>query len=304
MGIENHFLSYCPFCGRTLLFLEERIPLVKSCPVCGAPIAFEAFIDLEKDELGYKIVPSLEGESFQKDGFTVENGVLLRYEGGEKSIKTPSGVLAIAPEAFKDNKHLSSVTLSEGLLYIGNEAFSGCDGIKEVRLPESLITIGSSAFAYCRRLSAITIPKGLRAAGGGTFHGCDYLTELLFPMDMEYLGGAPHTFCKNLRVANVPHCVESLGCSWFAYNDKLEVLYVGRKLSSLSCPSECLRELHLSDPCGWMLYGPINTGKDVPISEKELSTPKAAASYLKKLKREGRTMFRPPILTESYWLIL
>ena len=303
MGIEHHFLSYCPFCGEALLFLEERTRTVKNCPICAAPIAFEAFIDLEKDELGYKIAPRLAGETFQKDGFFVENGLLVRYEGDEKHIKMPEGVLAIAPEAFKGNKTILSLTLCEGLLYIGNEAFSGCESIKELHLPESLISMGSSVFAYCRHLSSVKIPKGLRAAGGSAFHGCDYLTELLFPMDMAHLGGAPHTFCKNLRVANIPHCVESLGCSWFAYNDKLEILYVGRKLSGLTCPSECLRELHLSDPCGWMLYGPLG-GKDIPISEKELSTPKAAASYLKKLKREGRTMFRPTELASSYWTIL
>ena len=59
MAIDNRFLGYCPFCGRALLFLEEHTLAVTSCPVCEAPIAFREFIDLEKDRLGYEILPNI-----------------------------------------------------------------------------------------------------------------------------------------------------------------------------------------------------------------------------------------------------
>ena len=98
--IEAHFLGYCPFCGESMLFLEGKTRTVHACPICDAPIAFREVIDLEKDSLGYEIIPNTEGESFSRDGYRVENGMLLGYDGESDKLTTPKGVVAIAPEAF------------------------------------------------------------------------------------------------------------------------------------------------------------------------------------------------------------
>lgn len=300
----DQFMGYCPFCGKPMLFTEEKAAVTKACPICTAPISFAERPDVENGTYGYEIVPAFEGESFSQDGFAVENGLLLRYEGEASSIATPSGVVAIAPNAFRENKKIKSVVLSEGVKFIGNEAFYGCEGIRQLRLPQSLVSIGNAAFSHCRRLSIVTLPEGLRAGGYAIFHTCENLTELLMPMEMTFLGGSPYGFCKKLRAANIPHCVRDTGPAWFQYNDALETLTVGRSVNALSCPSQVLREVHFHHTEGWQTCSFAFGEQETLLPERELKNPKTAAALLRKLGKAGKTILRPDVPGEEYWLIL
>ncbi len=305
---EIFFMGYCPFCGRPLRFLEEHTRRIKSCPVCDSPIAFEEFIDFEKERMGYNIVPNISGESFEIDGYTVRNGTIVSYEGNATSIVTPPGAIAIAKGVFENNKKIKSVIISPEIKHIGIEAFHNCENIRELTLSEGIVTIGNTAFRGCRRLERVSVPTSLRAAGYSLFHFCDNLTELLMPMDMKYLAGSPYGFCKKLRIANVPHCVTNITSSWFQYNDSLTKLYLGRGVKHIqytNCPS--LQEVHLSNTEGWF----TDTWREIDrerIPDEKMANPKTAAVIIKKYN--GLGILIPDkvsdldCLTQDYWLEL
>lgn len=302
--VDGKFMGYCPFCGKPMLFAAEHTLITTTCPVCTAPIAFAKQQNADRDTQGYEIIPATVGESFTKNGYVVENGLLLRYEGADTAIVIPSEVVAIAPDTFKENLKIKSVVVSDSVKFIGNEAFMGCEGLRELYLSKSLISIGNAAFSHCRRLTHITLPEGLRAGGYAIFNTCENLTTLLMPMNMAFLGGSPYGFCKKLRVANIPHCVKEPGPAWFQYNDSLEILTVGKNVKTLSCPSRVLREAHFYHTEGWETL-PYAWGEaSEAISPRELQNPKSAATLLRKLSRASKSIHRPDAPNEEYWHVL
>lgn len=66
-------------------------------------------------------------------------------------------VTAIAANAFKHNKKLKSVKLSNNIEIIGKNAFKGCVKLKRVTIPKKTFKIGESAFAGCEALKRLTI---------------------------------------------------------------------------------------------------------------------------------------------------
>jgi len=305
---EISFMGYCPFCGRPMTFFEEHTRRIKHCPVCDSPIAFEEFVDFEKESMGYNIVPNVSGESFEIDGYSVRNGTIVGYAGDATSIVTPPGAIAIGKGVFQNNQRIKSVIISPEIKHIGAEAFHNCENIRELTLSEGIVTIGNMAFRGCRRLEQVSIPSSLRAAGYALFHSCDNLTELLMPMDMKYLAGSPYGFCKKLKIANVPHCVTDITSSWFQYNDSLLKLYLGRGVTRIqytNCPS--LQEAYLSNTEGWF----TDTWREVDrkrIPDEKMANPKTAAVIIKKYN--GLGILIPDKTTEkdswiyNYWLKL
>lgn len=55
-------------------------------------------------------------------------------------------VTSVAKNAFKDNKKLTSVTLSANITEIGNNAFAGCTKLKEVVIPKNVTKLGNNIF--------------------------------------------------------------------------------------------------------------------------------------------------------------
>ena len=302
------FYSYCPFCGRPMEFSESVARALKNCPVCDAPIECIESFDFEKETVGYKIIPGVLGDSYEKDGFVIENGILVRGDAGCEVLAVPDGVVAIGERTFAENKSIRRLHLPSSVKYIGKEAFLNCENLRDVRLSEEIIAIGNSAFRGCRRLESVTIPSSLRAAGYALFHSCDNLTELLMPMDMKYLGGSPYGFCKKLKVANVPHCVTDISSSWFRENNNLQKLYIGRGVTSIrytNCPA--LQEVYLSNTEGWCTNAWRESDR-VSIPDEKMKNPKSAAVIIK--KNNGSGILIPDKSspednwTHSYWLEL
>jgi hypothetical protein len=77
-----------------------------------------------------------------------DDNVSGSYEIPEK-VKGKDGkeydVIGIAPEAFKDNKLLTSITIPSSISSIGEAAFSGCDNLKEICVKDDEpIVLGSN----------------------------------------------------------------------------------------------------------------------------------------------------------------
>ncbi|MBQ8374510.1 MAG: leucine-rich repeat domain-containing protein [Clostridia bacterium] len=277
------FFDSCPCCGRRLAFYEEHTQTVKNCPCCGAPIRFEA----DEEECKYRIFADLSGESFCEDGFVVENGVLVRYEGKEEKIATPFGVLMIGEKAFENNRSLKEITVSEGVLYIGTEAFSHAENIRKLTLPSGLSAIGNCAFWNCRRLESIAVPASVRAMGYGLFHGCENLENAELPMEIPYVGGWIYGFCKRLKRAVVPSGRREVDHHDFSESEQIEELVIGRgvqRIHGYMCHLRKLARVYFEDPTGWQTqntnFGGASNAEDIP--ERELKNQKKAAQRIKK----------------------
>ena len=65
-------------------------------------------------------------------------------------------VTAIAENAFKDNKEITSVTIPEGITTIGNNAFDGCTSLILITIGKDVQIIGNKAFANIAKNAAKT----------------------------------------------------------------------------------------------------------------------------------------------------
>ncbi len=112
------------------------------------------------------------------EAFTVENGVLIRFEGDAHSIVIPENVRVIGDGVFKGMAWITDVTLPEGLTEIGSNAFKGCRQLAEINFPAGLKRIGDFAFHRCHALTAVLLPDSVETLGTGVFLYCDRLREL------------------------------------------------------------------------------------------------------------------------------
>lgn len=79
-----------------------------------------------------------------------EEVVITGYTGSETSITIPAqidgkSVIKIENAAFKDNKKLTSVTISDGIEDIGESAFENCTSLSTITLPKTITHIGRNA---------------------------------------------------------------------------------------------------------------------------------------------------------------
>ena len=77
--------------------------------------------------------------------FTIENSILIKYNGNGGSVEIPGGVTEIGPNAFMNCTELSSVAIPDGVKKIGDSAFRGCDKLVDVSIQDSVIEIENQA---------------------------------------------------------------------------------------------------------------------------------------------------------------
>ena len=69
-------------------------------------------------------------------------------------------VVAIADKAFKDNKKLKNVVISEGIKTIGAECFSGCKKLKKITVDSTVVTkVGKDALKGVAKKCVILVPS-------------------------------------------------------------------------------------------------------------------------------------------------
>lgn len=85
---------------------------------------------------------SIDGIIYSKDGHTL----ILCPPGKQGQFVVSAQTTAIAPNAFRTCKKLTSVVLPKGIKEIPDGAFMGCWGLEKVTLPQGLKRIGKHAF--------------------------------------------------------------------------------------------------------------------------------------------------------------
>lgn len=149
-NIEEYAFS----CGFDWCENLRKVTIADSVTVI-AKNAFQGCINLtnitvdEKNE-NYK---SIDGNLYTKDGKT-----LIRYAIGktDTNFSIPTGVTAIAAEAFYNGKNLINVEIADTVLSIGDNAFQECSNVESVIIGKSVTEIGSEAFRWCESLTTFT----------------------------------------------------------------------------------------------------------------------------------------------------
>jgi hypothetical protein len=161
-------------------------------------------------------------------------------------------VTAIADEAFKASKYISSVTFSAdaetGEIYlnkIGEAAFYDCDALTEITLPATVTTIGASAFRECDKLAKVTFAEGtaLETIGNGAFWACKALSDIALPATLKTIETAAFWDCDALVEVVLPESVTTLGDAVYAGCDALTKLTVPASVTTIgsdvlaNCPN-------------------------------------------------------------------
>ena len=142
--------------------------------------------------------------------------VVTGYTGTAPDVTIPATfngypVRAIADEAFKGNKTLTRVTISEGITGVGELAFQSCTALTEVTLPSTLTDMGWLIFFDCTALKTVTIPEGISVIGYGMFDDCDNLTEAKIPGSVTVIDSYAFGRCKKLTGVVLPEGLTAIG---------------------------------------------------------------------------------------------
>lgn len=120
---------------------------------------------------------------------------------------SPDGdmVVEILHEAFRDNREIRAVVLSDTVAKIGSYAFFGCENLKEISFSKSLETIDEYAFELTG-LESVTIPTSMKIIGRGAFCKSE-LSEVVIENGVRTICTAAFATTK-IQEITIPRSVE------------------------------------------------------------------------------------------------
>ena len=80
--------------------------------------------------------------------FTIENDVLLGYEGADEYVTIPESVTAIGAYAFMNNECLKGVTIPDSVTSIEKMVFSKCSSLTQITLPSTVTSNAGQHHGY------------------------------------------------------------------------------------------------------------------------------------------------------------
>lgn len=190
-----------------------------------------------------------------RDGFTIINNTVYKYEGEGGDVAVPEGVVAIADDVFREGYSrarrsfkeyrkegsLKKITLPSSLKKIGNNAFDGCVELTEITIPDATTTIGNQAFYDCKKLSSVLLSAELESVGSFAFYGCESLKTICIPSKVTYIGTDTFRACKKLKEITVEEgsgTYSSIdGILMNKSGDTIIFVPTGKKLSEYCIPS-------------------------------------------------------------------
>ena len=162
--------------------------------------------------------------------FVIENGVLMKYDGGETNIVIPEGVTRIEEGAFYRIFDKTCVlTFPSTLQSIAEDAFQHCTfqtihissladwlSVKVEGDYNSVLCNASKVLFGGEKLEALTIPEGVADIGNCQFYGCESIVKLVLPDSVTRIGNQAFEGCKNLTEIKLPEKLKSIGTSAFS----------------------------------------------------------------------------------------
>lgn len=153
------------------------------------------------------VAPSVSSSS----DFTIENGVLTKYNGKGGNVTIPDTVTEIGEKAFYECMDLTSVVMPDTVEKIGERAFYGCWYLNSVKVSSSLREIGESAFWRCNALTSFEFPDSIREVRKYAFKGCRNLTSASFPVGLERISEEAFYGCQQLKSVTIHSKTVDLG---------------------------------------------------------------------------------------------
>lgn len=166
------------------------------------------------------------------DDFTIENGVLTKYNGSGGDVVIPSGVTAIGNRAFLgvSGDKVTNVIIPDSVTLIDECAFGWCKNLASITLPDSVTSIGDQAFELCENLTSIDLPDNLTSIGHNAFKTCEKLTSIEVPDGVTTIGRYAFLQCYNLVNISLPDSLTSIGNGAFSSCYKLtDIYYAGSR---------------------------------------------------------------------------
>ena len=193
-----------------------------------------------------------------------------------EEVVMPDSVEEIGQYAFKNQKALKSVRLSNGIRFIGEGAFSNCDlmrevailntsgesitigekafeysGLEKITMSDNVVVIGGGAFRSCSNLTSVTIPNGITNIGNETFYGCRSLNSVSIPDSVVMIGERAFYYCPELTAITIPNSVTSIGDNAFFGCSSLTSITIPDSVTSIGMQAfarcAALKIINISD---------------------------------------------------------
>lgn len=170
-----------------------------------------------------------------ENGFGINDGVLVRYDGPGGDVVIPDGVAVIGSQAFLNNTAITSVVIPDsvttlerghtfhgctnlrrvrfgnGVTEIPEYTFYECPSLTEVVIPDSVTKIGVNAFNECTALERVDIPASVECIEEGAFADCSALREVVLYEGLTTIDRAAFIRCAALERIEIPASVTRIG---------------------------------------------------------------------------------------------
>lgn len=245
----------CETCGKARADEASHTLVDGKCSECG-------YTDGYKDFTGWHTTDST-GSYFKITGIkdsTLENIVIPSHIGGDP-------VRVIEREAFKDNKNLKSITLSDNIESIDYRAFYGCSNLETVVFGKNIKQIGVGAFNRCDKLQSVKLSEGLTYLGASAFEGCNGLEEVELPSTLKKIESNTFMFCSSLTNLTLPDGLEEMesmlyNCNSLSYNEYSNGYYLGSKtnpyLVLVKQLNDDIANITINSDCKFIYYSALN----------------------------------------------
>ncbi len=139
--------------------------------------------------------------TFRKPAASKATVVIPATVKSANGIEAP--VTAIADNAFKKDKKLTTITIGSNILTIGKNAFNGCTKLKTVKGGAKVETIKNGAFSGCVKLSKMPTFKKLKTIGATAFKDCKVLTKFTIGANVKSIGKNAFNGCAKLKTITI-----------------------------------------------------------------------------------------------------
>ncbi len=220
--------------GNEYVFVGDELA-GKEIVLSGTSFSLELFSVFSEDaDFGFRIteiepLSEAEYEAYLADldahpwEAHIVNGTLeiTGYRGRMNEVTIPSeineiSVVSIGAGAFRNNRIVTKITVSDGIQTIGEGAFDGCIYLEEVVLPDSVQTLGTCVFISCQSLTDVVLPDSLTSIPDDTFNACLSLESVELPGTVETIGDRAFNNCRGLIEIDLPDGLTGIGESAFS----------------------------------------------------------------------------------------
>lgn len=206
-----------------LISLTQRISSLGESAFENCSSLRNIYVQKNLSTLGAKVFNGTAWLENQSDEFVIlGRGLLVKYNGNDKDVVIPYGVVAIA-DVFADNTTVETVKLPDTVRRIMQNAFKGAINLRTVNIPPWVTTIGASAFSGCKSLTSIEFPGTLTSIGSYAFESCDQLTDLVIPEKVKTIPARLAQNSNNLEDIQLPDETTRIDKNAFAGLDHVRI---------------------------------------------------------------------------------